>query len=216
MSINQAESFSIIETILWENNGFFLLDRHLGRLEKSAKYFSYRLSMAHALTELQKMSGCFTKNTKYKVRLLLDKSGTVALSSSLLDELPEEPLKVTFATAMTDKNDVLYRHKTTARLVYDRTLAACRGRGYFDSLFMNTDGEITEGWVTNVIIRKEKAYITPPVECGLLNGVYRQYLIDTGEMGIKEKVLRREDILSADEILLVNSVRKKVRVVLSD
>ncbi|EAJ0683990.1 hypothetical protein DUY33_08190, partial [Campylobacter coli] len=46
---------------------------------------------------------------------------------------------------------------------------------------------------------------TPTLQSGLLNGIYRQFLLDLGL--IKEKKLFKEDLLNADEIYCINSVR---------
>lgn len=48
--------------------------------------------------------------------------------------------------------------------------------------------------------------VTPPVECGLLPGTFRAWLLDRGE--VKEKVLTIDALKKAEEIYVVNSVRK--------
>jgi para-aminobenzoate synthetase/4-amino-4-deoxychorismate lyase len=47
---------------------------------------------------------------------------------------------------------------------------------------------------------------TPPVECGLLAGTFRQYLLDTNQL--KERIIKKEELKKADKIYLINSVRK--------
>jgi len=51
---------------------------------------------------------------------------------------------------------------------------------------------------------------TPPVECGLLPGVFRKHLLARGE--IKERVITIEEFKRAKEFYLINSVRKWIRV----
>ncbi|EAJ0465703.1 bifunctional aminodeoxychorismate synthase component I/aminotransferase, partial [Campylobacter coli] len=58
---------------------------------------------------------------------------------------------------------------------------------------------------SNIIIKKDKVLYTPTLQSGLLNGIYRQFLLDLGL--IKEKKLFKEDLLNADEIYCINSVR---------
>jgi para-aminobenzoate synthetase/4-amino-4-deoxychorismate lyase len=48
--------------------------------------------------------------------------------------------------------------------------------------------------------------VTPPVQCGLLAGTFRAHLLKNGE--IQEGVVTIEDIRAAEEVFLVNSVRK--------
>jgi 4-amino-4-deoxychorismate lyase len=49
--------FELLESILWEpNKGYFLLDRHLQRLERSANYFDFPLSLTEVGKALQAFS----------------------------------------------------------------------------------------------------------------------------------------------------------------
>ena len=80
-------------------------------------------------------------------------------------------------------------------------------------LFLNTRGEVTEGAINNVFIERKGSWITPPVSCGLLAGVYRRYLLETRE-DIVERVLSLQDLQSADAIYLTNAVRGMRRVIL--
>ncbi len=47
------------------------------------------------------------------------------------------------------------------------------------------------------------------VECGLLEGVFRRHLLETGEAS--ERVLYPRDLAAADEVFLCNSVRGLLR-----
>uniref|UniRef100_UPI004025D744 aminotransferase class IV n=1 Tax=Candidatus Scatousia sp. TaxID=3085663 RepID=UPI004025D744 len=53
-------------------------------------------------------------------------------------------------------------------------------------------------------------FYTPPLKCGLLNGVLRQNLLDSNVC--VEKVLYKEDLLNANSIYCINSVRGIKRV----
>jgi para-aminobenzoate synthetase/4-amino-4-deoxychorismate lyase len=55
-------------------------------------------------------------------------------------------------------------------------------------------------------VRKGRYLMTPPVDCGLLNGVFRQHLLET-EPDIAEKVLTPHDLQTADAIYICNAVR---------
>jgi para-aminobenzoate synthetase/4-amino-4-deoxychorismate lyase len=79
-------------------------------------------------------------------------------------------------------------------------------------LLVNERGELTESTVANLVVRLDGVLWTPPLECGLLPGVLRAHLLARGE--IRERVLRPEDLADAEEIWLINSVRKWRRAVL--
>ena len=80
--------------------------------------------------------------------------------------------------------------------------------GLFDVIFCNERDEITEGCITNIFILKDGVYFTPPLECGLLDGIMRKQLLAVKEKTpVFERVLFKTDILEADKIFLCNSVR---------
>ena len=63
----------------------------------------------------------------------------------------------------------------------------------------------------NIVLRFGDEYYTPPLEAGLLNGVYRRHLLETGR--VVEKPLTVDDPARADKIFLVNSVRQWIPIV---
>ncbi|MBD3379140.1 MAG: hypothetical protein GF408_01595 [Candidatus Omnitrophica bacterium] len=198
----------LIETILWEDGNFFLLDLHLARLSGSAGYFDFQLEKEALADALSQESSGFFPGKKYKTRLLLESSGSFSISSGELDETPDTPVKITLSDKYTDRSDTFLYHKTTNRELYDRELKRHREKGFFDVIFMNRQAEITEGAMTNLIALSDGEYLTPPVACGVLPGVYREHLLAGSEMDIKEKVLYIEDLQNAKRLFICNSVRK--------
>ena len=71
--------FQLIETMLWDG-GFFLLDMHLDRLEDSAAYFDFPCDRADAAARLAAETGAFRAGCRYRVRLLLDAAGGIAIT----------------------------------------------------------------------------------------------------------------------------------------
>ena len=206
--------FGLIETMLWENGGYFLPDLHMERLGKSANHFGFSLDKHEITLSLENPVRSFDPSKKYRVRLVLERTGKPDLSSHILPPVSPVPVKITFSGQNTDKNDVFLRHKTTNRKLYDTEFKKCRDAGFFDVIFTNTDGEVTEGAITNIMIRKDGTCYTPPLSCGILPGTYREYLLQKKDPPITEKILHKEDLLNADEIFVVNSVRKTLPAVL--
>jgi para-aminobenzoate synthetase/4-amino-4-deoxychorismate lyase len=102
-------------------------------------------------------------------------------------------------------------HKTTHRPLYAQAFERAARAGFDDTLFLNQRGEVTEGAISNVFVEKDNRWFTPPVECGLLAGVYRRHLLET-RPEIEERVLFEEDLRTADAIYLGNAVRGLRRV----
>lgn len=210
----KAGGFSLIETMRWDlGMGFHLLDRHLARMARSAQYFGIPWDQVSASNALRTWEKDLTAEKKaHRVRLLLHQDGRIEPSSSPLETIPE-PVLFDISNARTDPENPFLRHKTTQRGLYDRELGKARARGLFDRVFVNTRGEITEGCITNVFLRRDGILVTPALSCGLLPGTLREELLEQGDA--VEGILRMEDLLGTEEIYLGNSVRGLLRAYMS-
>jgi len=201
--------FSLLESILWTpEGGYFLLPYHLARLGDSAAYFSYAADIDAIRNKLDSFTRTLPQ-TAHKVRLLVARNGDITLQSEALVDAATQLLHVCLAPAPIDPSNPFLYHKTTNRLVYEQVLAA--SPGYADVILWNEKGEVTESCVANCVVELDGELYTPPVQCGLLPGTYRAYLLEQGRL--RERVIRIEDLARSPHIYLVNSVRKEREVV---
>ncbi|KOA18482.1 branched-chain-amino-acid aminotransferase [Clostridium homopropionicum DSM 5847] len=80
----------------------------------------------------------------------------------------------------------------------------CINEGYNEVLFFNTEGKLSEGSLSNVFFIKNKKIYTPSVECGLLEGTVRKFIINNFD--VTEGKFSKENLLSADSVFLTNSI----------
>ena len=199
------DGFSLIETILWAEKGYFLNDLHLNRLKKSCEYFSIKLNFDKLKKELNILAKKLkAKGGRFKIRILANLEGNFMIENSPLGELGF-PVKVKISRKKINPQDIFLYHKTTKRKFYEEEREKAKNAGCFEAIFFNKYGELTEGSISNVFVPKNGMLYTPPVKCGLLNGVLRQHLLRTDKA--KEKTLYLRDILAADAIYIGNSVR---------
>ena len=199
----KTEEFRIIETMLWDKK-YFLLNGHLRRLERSAKYFDFRLDVNTICKKLRSLEKRFQKNKKYKLRLLLSKNGSIELSKSEYFLKNSAKWQAVLSVKRVNSKDRFLFHKTTRRILYEEERRKIDGKGIFDVIFLNEREEVTEGAITNIFIIKNGKYHTPAAASGLLPGVFREYLLK--EKKATECVIKLKDLKEADRILLVNSV----------
>ena len=206
------ESFSLIETLLWQGT-YPLIELHLDRLEDSADYFGFTCNRAQVTAALLAEAAAFRGDSQRKVRLLLHRDGSLHIAQEALssDSASTPPGRVRFAPQRTDSHDRMLFHKTTDRRLYDESFKTAVQAGFCDVLFLNERGEVTEGAVSNIFIEKEGRWSTPPIECGLLAGIYRRHLLET-QSGIEQQILTMQDLQTADAIYLANAVRGLRRV----
>lgn len=196
-------SFKLLETILWdESKGFWLLDLHLGRLKKSCRYFSIPFYPEKIKKEFERKIK--ERRGQAKLRLLVSAAGDFTVSAQRLSKI-KEPVKIEISSKRVNSGDIFLYHKTTKRKFYDRERGKARKKGFFDVIFLNEKGELTEGAITNIFLREKGKLYTPPLSCGLLPGVLRQYLLKEKKM--VEKKLYPEDLRHAEKLYVGNSVR---------
>lgn len=206
----ERPAFRLLETMLLDRDGYFLLERHMTRLGRSAEYFSFELDEEHVRGRLRELAQ--TRGERpLKVRLLLSRDGGVELQAQALARRdPSRAARVALAASPIDPSDVFLYHKTTRRDVYEQARKA--RPGVDDVILYNSSGELTESTVANLVVELDGRLFTPPVRCGLLPGTLREELIARGE--VAERALRPEDLSRAGAIYLVNSVRGFVRAAL--
>jgi para-aminobenzoate synthetase/4-amino-4-deoxychorismate lyase len=199
-------SFDLLETMRFDpRQGIVDLDRHLDRLKASADLFGYPFSRHDARNELQ--AATFRMGER-KLRLLLSKSGAIAIDAAPVPAAAEEPVSAALAPLPVPSDDFRLRHKTSDRAFYDEARAAS---GAFELLFRDSEGFLTEGSFTTLFVERDGRLLTPPLTRGLLPGVLRARLIEEGRA--MEADLRPEDL--ADGFLIGNSVRGLIRAVLA-
>jgi para-aminobenzoate synthetase/4-amino-4-deoxychorismate lyase len=196
--------FELIETMRLECGEYPLLELHMERLEASARALGFmadRSAISAALLEqsMDRATGIF------RVRLTLAHDGRYRITvTPLIDDKPS--WQVVLADQRLDADDYLLRHKTTARSRYDRELARLAGHPeVFDAIFLNTRGEVGEGARSNVFVERDGVLLTPPTACGLLPGVMRRHLLESGRA--VACVLTRDDLLGAPAIYMANALR---------
>jgi para-aminobenzoate synthetase/4-amino-4-deoxychorismate lyase len=211
---HSAEPFSLVETLLWQG-GYSLIELHLDRLKDSAEYFDYPCDRNEVKAALLAHAAGFADRQPRKVRLLLDCEGSLRMAHEILPENAGKVQleRVCIASQRTDPRNRMYFHKTTHRPHYAGAFNAASQAGYDDVLFLNQRGEVTEGAISNLFVEKDGRLFTPPVECGLLAGVYRSHILET-RTDVEERVLYAEDLRTADAVYLANAVRGLRRVVI--
>ncbi len=201
--------FQLLETMRLERGVVARLERHLSRIRQSANHFGYTWDESHvrdmlAAAAADNIAGC------WRVRLLVGPDGVPEVTCTPHDEAPATRWRVGLAPEPADTGSPFIRHKTTCRDTYE---TARRARPDLDDVLLwNTNGEITESTIANVVIASGGRRITPHITCGLLPGVLRAELLERGE--IAEGLVTRNDLTQASRVWLINSLRGWVPAVL--
>ncbi|MDN7426807.1 aminodeoxychorismate synthase component I [Burkholderia sp. AU16741] len=192
-------------------DGIRHLERHLARLQRSADAFGFRFDADALRREIHARCAALDGDGAYRMKLALAKDGTIEIVAAPLKPLPAGPVGVLLASAHgfapTRADDALLLHKTTRRAEYDRAWQAAEALGGFDMLFVNERGEVTEGGRSNLFVKLDGQWVTPPLACGVLPGVMRGVLLDDPAFGAVERVVTLGDLARAQALLLTNALR---------
>lgn len=202
----QDQTFQLLESLGLSSGKYFVLENHLQRLKRSATFFHFDVDLGQIKSKLFAFANDHQKGN-WKIRLLVTENGSITLQSNKINPIKDE-LEAGLACEPIDKRDIFLYHKTTNRIIYDKLLN--QSPHVSDVLLWNENREVTEFTIGNIVVKIDGNLYTPPVECGLLAGTYREALIEDGT--IDEKKIMLDDIAKCAEIWLINSVRKWVPV----
>lgn len=89
-------------------------------------------------------------------------------------------------------------------------------RKAFEGVFLNIDGDLAEGTISNVFIVKGGRAKTPSLDCGILDGVTRSAILEAARdagIRVEQAHIKPEEVYSADEMFLTSTTMEAMPVV---
>lgn len=191
----------LIETLGRDRNGHFpRMELHLDRLRGSAARLGWNCDPKAVQDMLQTLP---PGESPLRVRLTLDSVGQLQMQYAVCPPTPKK-WRLALAKQRLDSRDLWLTIKSTRRTAYDQARAALP-KGIDEILFLNERDELCEGTITNLFIQREGRILTPPPRSGLLPGVLRRHLLDSGKA--IESILYAADLHRAEAVFVGNSLR---------
>lgn len=213
--------FGLFETFLVSSNGcVFLMDKHIDRIFASMKNIGFAITMSK--NDFKQLIYNYIKNKSIFGKILRvtvtyghpDKK----IKPSVIITSRQNPydfktynngINLTVSNCKKDSNSFLIRHKTCNYLENLLEAKQAKNAGFDDSIFLNTDNEITETTKSNIFfVRKGKLY-TPDTDCGLLPGIIRKWVIKKSKelkVTLNQGHYPLDYLFDSDEVFLTNSV----------
>ena len=199
-------TFSLFETMRASARGCELLDRHLERIASSAHIFGFSFDPAEARRRVAAECAEISDDQDYRFRLGLNANGEIQLSKAPIMPV-HQPTRLLLSSIVMQSDDLLLGHKTTLREVYDEGWKHAEEVGAFDTLFFNERGELTEGGRSNVFVKLNGQWMTPPLYAGVLPGVMRACLLEDDNWNAIEHTITRADLKNAEAVCVCNALR---------
>ena len=206
----------LIETLYCSRKaGPRYLERHLDRLAASARSLGFACKIELIEKEARRHAGSLSDEGPHRMRLALQHSGELECTSAPLPPLSPLPVGLLFGPdwgfAAQCSSNPLLRHKTSLRDTYDRGWKFAETQGGFDMLFTNERDEVTEGGRSNLFVKLNGRWWTPPIASGILPGIMRGMMLEDLDLGAQEKPLTLSEVMTAEELLLCSSLRGHLR-----
>jgi para-aminobenzoate synthetase/4-amino-4-deoxychorismate lyase len=205
--------FTLFETMRVQQGECLHLARHLARIGASAQAFGFDFDADAARAAVAAQVAQLGAGI-WRLRLSVDKAGTLAFASGTVAPMPAGPVSIDIAPEPLPAADPLRRHKTSARARFDAGWQAAERAGGFDRLFFNTRGELLEGGRSSVFVRIGGRWLTPPLSADILPGVMRAVVLEAGGAAlgtpgetVAQAVVTRAMLARAQAIVVVNALR---------
>ena len=227
----------VYETLRTYAGRLFLYDRHMRRLRNSARLIDLQLPFTDdelrvAISETIDAAELGGREAYLRVLvtrgvgdLTYNLNATPKPSIVIIAKpMPDQPAEIYEQGVKLALVDVVRNHPQSvnplikSNNLMNSALAAQQAfkRGAFEAVMRNYRGELTECATANLFIVKNGAALTPPLECGLLPGITREYVIELArDLGfdVREQVLRDDDLFDADEAFLTSTTREVLPIV---
>ena len=181
-----------------ENGRIALWPLHRDRLRQGCAAVGFPLDEGQVSAALNSLP----QGQVLRARLTVDAAGTVRLTHQPLPPNPDF-WRVVISPLWLDSADPWLRIKTSHRPIYDRARAELP-EGVDEAVLLNEQGEVCEGTITTLFLRRGDRLLTPPLACGLLPGVLRRSLIEAGQA---EEARLLPDDLQGGDLFMGNALR---------
>jgi 4-amino-4-deoxychorismate lyase len=204
----------------------FRLEAHLARLATSAERIGLAPFDREELGELARAALDAAAESEAALRLLwtAGREGGQPVALALVSAVPasiEEARArgirvISLRGVRADAAWLLGGVKSTSYAINMAAEAEARRRGADDALFVDADGVVLEGPVTNVWWRRGSTLFTPALELGILAGVTRAVVAEEAAglgYDVREGVYALAELAGADEAFTSSSVRELLPIV---
>ncbi|MCX7642503.1 MAG: aminotransferase class IV [Armatimonadetes bacterium] len=224
----------IFETFRTWKGKLFAFERHLNRLEGDLRTLGWQLpfemeTLVEWTNETIKANGEFlARGRDLRLRITVT-PGVVDPQRGWWEVQTSEPTVVIHATPLPEdfdqrnelgwqaviapwrrpKDFPLWRFKATTYFPNVLARLYAKSTGSDEAIWLNSDGNLTEGTATNLFVVCRGELLTAPPEEGLLAGVMRSLVIEiANELGLKvrERPLPLEILRDAEEAFVTNAV----------
>lgn len=198
-------------TFINEKQEIFALDKQINRLIRAAK--TLRIDIND--TDFTKYIYNFLNQNKYKntmLKIAIDQTGKAEITFDNSSERLSKFRNIGIAISIENMQATNFEMKTYPRNNYTDLFSQSQQTSNMkiDECLICINNYIKESTRANIFVRKGNEVFTPGLKGKIINGIFRQVIFENfnhNQLLLSEKNIRIDELVDADEIVLVNSVR---------
>ena len=199
---NWPDGFGVFETMKTVDSKPWALSRHMRRaLDGGARVGvsipgeeRIRTAIDHLLAEVKHPVG--------RLRLLFKEDGTFIATHEPYEELAHNLRLCTHSLQIDIKGVPAKTFPYTSRL---EILSAAKQKGCDEAIVINSNHEVCEGAVSNLIFYSDGLWITPPIIQGVLPGVMRALVVEN--LPVKVRKIDTNDLSHVQAAIVISSLK---------
>jgi branched-chain amino acid aminotransferase len=217
----------VYETMRAYEGVVFMLDEHLVRLHRSASMIGLALPMdsdrmksaIHDTLRANSLGNAYVRVTASRgfgpIGLDPDlcRAPTFVIIAEEMKEYPrefyEKGIKAIIPGIKRNHRDAINpRIKSLNFLNNILAKIEAKAAGAYEAVMLNVSGHISEGTISNVFFFREGVLCTPSIECGILDGITRNIVLDLAAregLAVREDLFARDEIYAAAEVFITNT-----------
>jgi branched-subunit amino acid aminotransferase/4-amino-4-deoxychorismate lyase len=222
---------SIFETMFATSDDILFFDDHMNRLTNGMKVLKYNTPLLFTdypdqlrteILKLKQKNGCF-RNARIRLTVYRKSGGFYTPESNDINYLihaeklnfdsyvlNKQGLKTEIYEEIRKPVNIFSPYKTAHSLLYTLSGIYNKTKSVDESYILNQKGHIIESTSSNIFTVYGDELFTPPVSEGCINGIMRKNIMRIAEdnsIKVTEKQINLEDLLSAEELFLTNTIK---------
>ncbi len=193
----------VFETLrTYKNKKFFMLDKHISRLQKSTKAVGIKLkyNSKDLIKQVEKVSQK-SPHENQRIKIIVTNEKCIITSTKIkTNKDKEDGVKVMSINCMRSLPEVKSISYLSSYLSHE--IAA--KNGCYDAVLVDGNQEVYEGAYSNIFWVKNGRVFTREKE--VLEGITRQWIIENSPKKVQFKKIKLEELQKADEVFLTQSV----------
>lgn len=197
--------YSLFETMYGLNGKILFLDEHINRMRESAKLIGINIKN-NIHKDIFNFIDKFGKMDEFMFKIQVSNNNFYMKVLEFKGREAEEGITASFVKKYY-QNEMGFIKSGN----YLGNILAKKELESFEGVFINRQGIITEGTISNVFFIKNNMLYTPSLDLNILPGLTREIIIKlSNSLGIKvqEGHFTKKDLLESDGIFFTNSLMK--------